>query len=153
RRPAETAATQPIGWGDPVLASGSFHRRERAALVPRSECCRASGKRHSRRGCGLFWESSAIQAHAGPAMGKSGPGGTLFGGLLAACRNRRRARSAVARPLLGGSEIRSGTPVWQASGGLARHGHRPFRLAGAYAACQRLAETKGAEYFAKNACP
>ena len=105
RRPAETVATQAIGWGDPVLAVRDFHRRERAALVPRSGCGAACGKRHPRGGC------RAPLADLGHARACRSSGGEV--------RARRNAdwpasvgrigtggdRSAVAGTFAGGSEI------------------------------------------------
>ena len=172
RAAVSTTATTLPGWpsGGPVGArprrwrrkrsAGAIrssrpgsHDRERTALVPRSGCRGACRKRHPGRGrrapLADLGHAPACRSSRGeirarrdadrPAsVGRIGTGGD---------------RSAVAGAFAGGSEMRGGVAVWQASGSLARHGHRPFRLAGAYAPCQSLAQTAGAGYFAKNTCP
>ena len=88
RRPAEKVATQAIGWGDPVLASGIstvangrlwYRGRDAVELAERATLEEVAG---------LLWEGAAIQAHADPAVAKSAPIGTPIGRLLAAVSER-----------------------------------------------------------------
>jgi citrate synthase len=88
RRAAETVATQAIGWGDPVLASGIstvanerlwYRGRDVVALAETATLEQVAG---------LLWQSSAMRAHAGPAAAKPTPSGTPIGRLLSAVSER-----------------------------------------------------------------
>jgi citrate synthase len=88
RRAAETVATQAIGWGDPVLASGIstvanerlwYRGRDAVALAETATLEEVAG---------LLWQSSAMRVHAGPAAAKPTPSGTPIGRLLSAVSER-----------------------------------------------------------------
>jgi citrate synthase len=88
RRAAETVATQAIGWGDPVLASGIstvanerlwYRGRDVVALAETATLEQVAG---------LLWQSSAMRAHAGPTAAKPTPSGTPIGRLLSAVSER-----------------------------------------------------------------
>jgi citrate synthase len=88
RRAAETVATQAIGWGDPVLASGIstvanerlwYRGRDAVALAETATLEEVAG---------LLWQSSAMRVHADPAAAKPTPSGTPIGRLLSAVSER-----------------------------------------------------------------
>jgi citrate synthase len=88
RRAAETVATQAIGWGDPVLASGIstianerlwYRGRDAVALAETATLEHVAG---------LLWQSSAMRVHADPAAAKPTPSGTPIGRLLSAVSER-----------------------------------------------------------------
>jgi citrate synthase len=88
RRAAETVATQAIGWGDPVLASGIstvanerlwYRGRDAVALAETATLEEVAG---------LLWQSSAVRVHADPAAAKPTPSRTPIGRLLSAVSER-----------------------------------------------------------------
>jgi citrate synthase len=88
RRAAETVATQAIGWGDPVLASGIstvanerlwYRGRDAVALAETATLEEVAG---------LLWQSSAVRVHADPTAAKPTPSGTPIGRLLSAVSER-----------------------------------------------------------------
>ena len=153
RRPAETVATQAIGWGDPVLPSGISTVANGRLWYRGRDAVQLAESATLEEVAALLWQTSAMRAHADPAAAKSAHAGTPIGRLLSVVSER----AAIDPPSRGRSPavLKSEAEMLfgSASGGLARHGHRPFRLAGAYAPCQSLAQTTGAGYFAKNTCP
>ena len=88
RRSAETVASQAIGWGDPVLASGIstiasgrlwYRGRDAVALAESATLEEVAA---------LLWQTSAMRPHADPAGAKSAHAGTPIGLLLSVASER-----------------------------------------------------------------
>jgi citrate synthase len=88
RRPAETVATQAIGWGDPVLASGISTVANGRLWYRGRDAVELAESAALEEVAGLLWQTSAARTHAGPAMVKSAHTGTPIGRLLSAVSER-----------------------------------------------------------------
>jgi citrate synthase len=75
-----------LGRSGPAV--GDFHRREWAALVSRSGCGAAAESATLEEVAALLWQTSAMRAHADPAVAKSAHTGTPIGRLLSAVSER-----------------------------------------------------------------
>jgi len=88
RRSAETVASQAIGWGDPVLASGSPRSRADGSGTAVGMPWRLPKAPPWRRVAALLWQTSAMRPHADPAGAKSAHAGTPIGLLLSVASER-----------------------------------------------------------------
>jgi len=91
RRPAETVATQAIGWGDPVLASGISTVANGRLWYRGRDAVELAESASLEEVAGLLWQTSAMRLHADPAAkvrAKSAHTGTPIGRLLSAMSER-----------------------------------------------------------------
>jgi citrate synthase len=88
RRPAETVATQAIGWGDPVLASGISTVANGRLWYRGRDAIELAETATLEEVAGLLWESPAMRGQAGAVATKSGRIGTPIARLLAAVSER-----------------------------------------------------------------
>jgi citrate synthase len=150
RRGAETVATQAIGWGDPVLASGISTVANGRLWYRGRDAVELAESAMLEQVAGLLWQSPDMRGHPGAAKAKSASAGTPIGRLLSAVSER----AAVDAPSRGRSPavLKSEAETLFAALVAAALGTVTARL-GAYAPCQSLAQTAGARYFAKNTGP
>jgi citrate synthase len=99
RRPAETVATQAIGWGDPVLASGISTVANGRLWYRGRDAVRLAETATLEDIAGLLWQGAVMRLHAGRAATKSERTGTPIARLLSAVSER----AAVDPPSLGRS--------------------------------------------------
>jgi len=88
RRPAETVATQAIGWGDPVLASGISTVANGRLWYRGRDAMELAESATLEEVAALLWETTAVHVHADPVTAKSAPAGTPIGLLLSALSER-----------------------------------------------------------------
>ena len=88
RRPAETVATQAIGWGDPVLPSGISTVANGRLWYRGRDAVQLAESATLEEVAALLWQTSAMRAHADPAVAKSAHTGTPIGRLLSAVSER-----------------------------------------------------------------
>ena len=91
RRPAETVATQAIGWGDPVLPSGISTVANGRLWYRGRDAVQLAESATLEEVAALLWQTSAMRAHADPAVAKSAHTGTPIGRLCRPYRNGRRS--------------------------------------------------------------
>ena len=84
----EAVATQAIGWGDPVLASGISTVANGRLWYRGRDAVELAKSATLEEVAGLLWESSAMRAQADPVAMKSGRTGTPIGRLLSAVSER-----------------------------------------------------------------
>jgi citrate synthase len=99
QRPAETVATQAIGWGDPVLASGISTVANGRLWYRGRDAVRLAETATLEDIAGLLWQGAVMRLHAGRAATKSERTGTPIARLLSAVSER----AAVDPPSLGRS--------------------------------------------------
>jgi len=86
--PAETVATQAIGWGDPVLPSGISTVANGRLWYRGRDAVQLAESATLEEVAALLWQTSAMRAHADPAVAKSAHTGTPIGRLLSAVSQR-----------------------------------------------------------------